>query len=329
MMLKGNVTFDGRITRTIMNIIENIKETLTIEINGLKEVITNLDGNYETAIDIMLQCNGKVIVTGMGKSGLIGQKIAATLSSTGTSSFFVHPGEALHGDMGMIQPNDVLILISYSGETEELLRMLAALRGSSVKTISISGNPNSSLALNSDTHLNGHISKEACPLELAPTTSTTAALAIGDALAVSLMHLKNFKPEDFAKYHPGGSLGRKLLTRVKDEMRTENLPFIDLSADNEKLLLTMSEGKLGMAIVGTPGNVLGVITDGDLRRAILKHGSIQRFTLADIYSSAPIMVNENDKIVDVESKMKTHKITTMLVKDATDKNLIGVYQIFN
>lgn len=312
-----------------MNIIQNIKETLEIEINGLNEVISNLDDHYSTAIDIMLNCSGKVIVTGMGKSGLIGQKIAATLSSTGTSSFFVHPGEALHGDMGMIQPNDVLILISYSGETEELLRMLAALRDSSVQTISISGNPNSSLALNSNTHLNGHISKEACPLELAPTTSTTAALAIGDALAVALMHLKKFKPEDFAKYHPGGSLGRKLLTRVKDEMRTDNLPFIELSADNEKLLLTMSEGKLGMAIVGKPDSVIGVITDGDLRRAILKHGSIHNFTLEDIYSATPIMVNESDKIVDVESKMKSNKITTMLVKDDQNEKLIGVYQIFN
>ena len=312
---------------TQMQLKQSIQETFEIEIEGLKHIQSQIDEAYIQAIDLILGCAGKVIISGMGKSGLIGQKMAATFASTGTSSFFVHPGEAAHGDMGMITKDDVLILLSYSGETEELLRLLAYLDHNKIKTIGISGNPESTLAQNTHVHINAHINKEACPLELAPTTSTTATLVIGDALAVACMHARGFKKEDFARFHPGGSLGRKLLTRVGDEMRTAHLPFVDESISAEALLIAISEGKLGMAIVGTPQAPIGIITDGDLRRGLQKYGNLKAFELTSWMTPKPIVVNQTQKLVEVEQMMKEKRITVVLVRD--DQEIVGVYQIFN
>lgn len=285
-----------------------------------------MDGAFNEVVDGLLACQGKVVVTGMGKSGLVGQKIAATLSSTGTPAFFLHPGEALHGDLGMVSQGDVVMLLSYSGETEELLRMLAHVMAAGNQTISCTGFPESTLARKTHLHLNIHVEKEACPLALAPTASTTALLAVGDALAVALMEARGFQPEDFARFHPGGSLGYALLTAVGEVMRTDNLPFVSPDIAPADLLIRMSEGKLGMAIVGTPDAVQGVITDGDLRRAMIAHGSLDTLVITRMMSPQPIIVMENDKVGKVEQLMRARKITVVLVAN-TDK-ITGVYQLF-
>src|SRR6201994_2899316 len=247
------------------------KRVFDIEIESLKHVAASINDDFTHVVEAILQSKGKLIVAGVGKSGLIGKKIAATLASTGTPSFFLHPGEAFHGDLGMVGADDMVILISYSGETDEVLKLIPFLEWNKNTIIAITGNPNSTVAKNSHYHLNICIQQEACPLALAPTSSTTAAFVIGDALAVALMESRQFQHEDFARFHPGGSLGRKLLVRVKDLMRTDNLPFIDDNASFTEVLLRMSEGRLGMVIVGDAGHVHGIITDGDLRRALGRH----------------------------------------------------------
>lgn len=310
-----------------MNHRNSAKRTVEIEIEGLQSLLRQLDDQFEEVVKVILECKGKVVVSGMGKSGLIGQKIAATLASTGTPAFFLHPGEALHGDLGMISKGDVAILISYRGETEELLRMLAHLQHEGHTAITITGYPESTLARNASYHLNAAVPKEACPLELAPTASTTATLVLGDALAVALMEAKSFKPEDFARFHPSGSLGRKLLTRVGDMMRTENLPFVPADISPTDLLMRMSEGKLGLAIVGTPEKVKGVITDGDLRRGIIKFGALKDIEVIDLMTPKPIIVDANERVVSVEAVMRERQITVVLVKQKG--KVVGVYQIFN
>ncbi len=230
-----------------------------MEIDSLKEVASSIGDEFTATIEAILNSKGKLIVAGVGKSGLIGRKIAATLASTGTPSFFLHPGEAFHGDLGMVEHNDLVILISYSGETDEVLKIIPFLKWNKNKIISITGNPNSTIAKNSDHHLNVCVySREACPLELAPTSSTTVTLVMGDALAVALMEARQFQHEDFARFHPGGSLGRKLLVKVKDLMRRDNLPFINKNASFTEMLLCMSEGKLGLVIVGSADRIEGI-----------------------------------------------------------------------
>src|ERR1700743_3771874 len=243
------------------------KRVFDIEIESLRHVADMIDDNFTNTVNAILNTEGKLIVAGIGKSGLIGKKIAATLASTGTPSFFLHPGEAFHGDLGMVGSEDIVILITYSGETDEVLKLIPFFQWNKNTLISITGNANSTVAKHSHHHLNINIKHEACPLSLAPTSSTTATLVMGDALAVALMECRQFQHEDFARFHPGGSLGRKLLIRVKDLMRTDKLPFINESASFTELLLKMSEGRLGMVIVGDAGNVQGIVTDGDLRRA--------------------------------------------------------------
>src|ERR1700761_8366663 len=247
------------------------KRVFDIEIESLQNVAGLIDDVFTQVVNTILKTDGKIIVIGIGKSGIIGKKIAATLSSTGTPSFFLHPGEAFHGDLGIVSTNDQVILISYSGETDEVLKVIPFLKWNKNLIISITGNPNSTIAKHSTHHLNIHVTREACPLALAPTSSATATLVMGDALAIALMETRQFQQEDFARFHPGGSLGRKLLIKVKDLMRTDNLPFVDKSASFTEMLLCMSEGKLGMVIVGDAGYVKGIITDGDLRRALMKH----------------------------------------------------------
>jgi len=305
------------------------KRVFDIEIESLQYVASLIDDEFTQTVQAILNSTGKLIVIGIGKSGLIGKKIAATLSSTGTPSFFLHPGEAFHGDLGMVGADDLILLLSYSGETDEVLKVIPFLKWNKNLIIGITGNPNSTVAKNSAFHLNINITREACPLALAPTSSTTAALVMGDALAVALMESRQFQHEDFARFHPGGTLGHKLLTRVKDLMRVDKLPFINKEASFTELLLRMSEGRLGMVIVGTANNVNGVVTDGDLRRALLRNPDTTKLTIIDMMSPNPIIINGEEFINQAEKVMMEKKITTILVGNMDSRNIEGVYQIYN
>ena len=303
------------------------KRVFGVEIESLQHVAGLIDDTFTGAVEAILAHTGKVIVIGVGKSGLIGKKIAATLSSTGTPALFLHPGDAFHGDLGIISSDDAVILISYSGETDEVLKVIPFLKWNNNLIISLTGSITSTVSKNSDHHLNINITREACPLALAPTSSTTAALVMGDALAIALMESRNFQEEDFARFHPGGSLGRKLLTRVKDLMRTDNLPLISKEASFTDVLLSMSEGKLGMVIVGDRNYIDGIITDGDLRRALLKNQDISKLSVADMMTTNPIIVDETEFISQVEALMMEKKITNVLV--GKSRQIVGVYQIYN
>jgi len=305
------------------------KRVFDIEVESLQHVASLLDDSFSHVVDAILDTDGKLVVTGIGKSGHIGRKIAATLSSTGTPSFYLHPGEAFHGDLGMIGVNDIVMLISYSGETEEVLKIIPFLKWNKNQIISITGNPNSTIAKNSDFHLNISITREACPLALAPTSSTTTTLVMGDALAVALMESRQFQEEDFARFHPGGRLGHKLLAKVKDMMRTDSLPYITKDATFTELLLCMSEGRLGMVIVGNKDFFEGIITDGDLRRALLKNPDTSTLTIADMITRNPVIINENEFVKQAENVMIEKKITTILVGSDEKRSIAGVYQIFN
>jgi arabinose-5-phosphate isomerase len=303
------------------------KRVFDIEIESLQHVAGLIDDTFTAVVKAILNSTGKVIVIGVGKSGLIGKKIAATLSSTGTPAFFLHPGDAFHGDLGLVGSNDVVVLISYSGETDEVLKIVPFLKWNKNLTISITGNTNSTVAKNSDHHLNITITREACPLALAPTSSTTAALVMGDALAIALMESRKFQEEDFARFHPGGSIGRKLLTRVKDLMRVDNLPFVQTDASFTDVLLHMSEGKLGMVIVGDKDHIKGIITDGDLRRALLRNTDISKLSVTDMMTANPIIIDADEFIGQVEILMMEKKITNVLI--GKERKLAGVYQIYN
>jgi len=308
---------------------EIARRVFDIEIASLRFVADSLDDEFGRVVDAILKTEGKVVVIGIGKSGIIGKKIAATLASTGTSSFFLHPGEAFHGDLGMVSPNDIVIMISYSGETDEVLKIFPFLSWNKNTIIGITGNPNSTVAKNSHYHLNICIKQEACPLSLAPTSSTTAALVMGDALAVALMECRQFQHEDFARFHPGGSLGRKLLVKVKDLMRTDSLPFIGEDASFTELLLRMSEGRLGMIIVGDAGHVKGIITDGDLRRALMHHPDTSTITVTEMMTKTPVFVDENEFIHQAEQLMIEKKITAVLVGSVDERTVSGIYQIYS
>lgn len=304
------------------------QKVFDIEIQSLQHVAAMIDDQFTQTAQAILDSKGRLVVCGMGKSGHIGRKISATFTSTGTPSFFMHPSEAFHGDLGMIAADDIVMLISYSGETEEVLKIIPFLKWNKNKFIAITGNAQSTLAINADFCLNVKVKQEACPLELAPTSSTTATLVMGDALAVALMTLRDFSPADFARFHPGGRLGRKLLVKVKDLMRTDALPFIDADATFTQLVLKMSEGKLGMVIVGSAGQVQGVITDGDLRRGLVKYRDIQSQPISIIMNTNPIMVDENELVYEAEELMMERKITTLLIRNAGNR-VTGIYQIFN
>ena len=304
------------------------KRVFDIEIESLQQVACSIDDEFARVVDAILKSTGKLVIIGIGKSGLIGKKIAATLASTGTPSFFLHPGEAFHGDLGMVGPNDIVLLISYSGETDEVLKLIPYLKWNKNVMIGITGNPVSTVAKNCSYHLNIKVEREACPLELAPTSSTTAALVMGDALAIALMESRNFQQHDFARFHPGGSLGRKLLVKVKDLMRTDKLPFINEEASFMDLLLRMSEGRLGMVIVGDSSRIKGVVTDGDLRRALLKHPDTSTLTIAEIMTVNPVIIDEHEFVGYAEQLMLEKKITTLLVGSAQNRSITGVYQIY-
>jgi arabinose-5-phosphate isomerase len=308
---------------------EIAKRVFDIEIESLKAVADSIDGEFDGVVEAILKTTGKLVVIGIGKSGIIGKKIAATFASTGTPSFFLHPGEAFHGDLGMVSHNDLVILISYSGETDEVLKLIPFLKWNKNVMVAITGNPSSTIAKNCNYHLHINIKHEACPLSVAPTSSTTAMLVMGDALAVALMESRQFKEEDFARFHPGGSLGRKLLTRVKDLMRTDNLPFINENASFTELLLRMSEGRLGMVVVGDEKNVRGIVTDGDLRRALTRNSNTSQLTVLGMMTATPIFIDESEFINQAEKLMINKKITTILVGSEVDRSISGVYQIYS
>ena len=300
------------------------REVLTIEAAAVLALTQRIDETFLCALNIILSCHGRVIVSGMGKSGHIARKIAATLSSTGTPAYFVHPAEASHGDLGMITAHDVFIGLSYSGESQELLTIVPVIKRQGAKLITLTGNPHSSLALASDAHLNGAVDKEACPMGLAPTTSTTAALALGDALAMALLDAKGFGAEDFARSHPGGNLGRRLLTHVRDIMHSgKAIPAVGEHATLADAILEMSRKGLGMtAIVDHSQHVLGIYTDGDLRRTLEKRLDFSTTLVSSVMSRAPHSIDPNDLAAEAVQRMEQHKISQMLVVDA-DNKLVG------
>jgi len=300
------------------------RDVLEIEAKAIADLVSQLDERFTEAVHTILACRGRIVVSGIGKSGHIARKIASTLASTGTPAFFVHPAEASHGDLGMITRDDVFIALSNSGESAELLAIVPVLKRQGAKLISMTGNPESALAKEADVHLYAGAEKEACPLNLAPTASTTAALALGDALAVALMHAKGFTRDEFALSHPGGTLGRRLLTHVRDVMRTgENAPRIGHQATLMEALLEMSRGRMGMtAVLDDAGRVLGIYTDGDLRRSLEKGVDLRATRVEDVMSGHPRTIGPERLAVEAVEIMERNKVNQILVVDEA-KRLVG------
>ncbi|AFJ86907.1 KpsF/GutQ family sugar-phosphate isomerase [Burkholderia vietnamiensis] len=300
------------------------RDVLDIEADAVRALRDQLDGDFVQAVALLLGCRGRVVVSGIGKSGHIARKIAATLASTGTPAFFVHPAEASHGDLGMVTADDVFIGISYSGESEELVAILPLVKRIGAKLIAITGRAESSLGKLADVHLNAAVSKEACPLNLAPTASTTAALALGDALAVAVLDARGFGSEDFARSHPGGALGRRLLTHVRDVMRSgADVPRVGLDATLSDALFQITEKRLGMtAVVDPDGRVAGIFTDGDLRRVLARDGDFRTLPIVDVMTRAPRTIGPDQLAVEAVELMERHRINQMLVVDANGM-LIG------
>jgi len=286
-----------------------------------------LGQEFVSAVTVMNETSEHIIVCGMGKSGLVGRKISATLASTGTPSIFLHPAEAIHGDLGKVQKNSVVLLISYSGETGEILALIPALKRLNVTIIALTGVIQSTLASNADIILDMSVDREACPLNLAPTTSTMITMVLGDALAVGLMERKNFKQEDFALTHPGGALGRRLLSNVKDEMKQVNLPFVNKESNVQNVLIKMTEGRLGLALVGSKEKLYGVITDGDIRRALIDNSNFSNLKANDLMNKNPLTAIETDNLQLAETRMREAKVQCLVVKNKIDE-VVGVIQIF-
>ncbi|WP_412174997.1 KpsF/GutQ family sugar-phosphate isomerase [Campylobacter sp. RKI_CA19_01121] len=303
------------------------KEVFEIESKTILDLCDNLDEDFNKAIELILSIKGRCVVSGMGKSGHIGAKIAATLASTGAPSFFMHPGEALHGDLGMLTSEDVLLAISNSGETEEVLKLIPVIKKRKIPLIVMAGNQNSTLAKQADIFINIAVKKEACPLQLAPTSSTTATLAMGDAIAVALMRARNFRPDDFALFHPGGSLGRKLLTRVGDLMVSNNLPIVSPESEFNELVDVMTSGKLGLCIVLENEKLVGIITDGDLRRALRANDKPRfDFKAKEIMSDSPKAIEASAMASEAEELMLKHKIKEIVVTQ--DEKIVGIIQLY-
>lgn len=303
------------------------KEVFEIESKTILDLCDNLDEDFNKAVELILSSKGRCVVSGMGKSGHIGAKIAATLASTGTPSFFMHPGEALHGDLGMLTSEDVLLAISNSGETEEVLKLIPVIKKRKIPLIVMAGNQNSTLAKQADIFINIAVKKEACPLQLAPTSSTTATLAMGDAIAVALMKARKFRPDDFALFHPGGSLGRKLLTRVGDLMVSNNLPIVSPESEFNELVDVMTSGKLGLCIVLENEKLVGIITDGDLRRALRANDKPRfDFKAKEIMSESPKTIEPSAMASEAEELMLKHKIKEIVV--IQDEKIVGIIQLY-
>lgn len=298
------------------------------EAQAILELIPMLDENFSKAVDLVYNCKGKLIVTGVGKSGHVGEKIAATLASLGTPSFFLNPLDAYHGDLGMIAEGDVVMAISYSGNTDELLRFIPLLIERNIPIIGVSGNPNSLLGQYSVCHLNIRVDHEADPLNLAPTSSTTTTMAMGDALACALVHLRNFKPNDFARFHPGGSLGKKLLSTVKNFMVSENLPIVTLDEKVSDTIIAISQTKQGIAVALENGKIAGVVTDGDVRRAMCNQQEVFfQLRVKDIMSSNPKIINEREKINVAGEMMRNYNIHSLVVVN-DDNEFVGIIDSF-
>jgi arabinose-5-phosphate isomerase len=301
-------------------IIEKAKEVLRIEAEGILALVDQVGPEFQKAVDLIMACPGRVIITGIGKSGLIGQKIAATLNSTGTTSFFLHPVEAMHGDLGMVDPSDVVLAISYSGESSELSILLPSLKKRGTKIIAMTGNPRSSLAVDADAILSVTIPQEACPLGLAPTTSTTATLAMGDALAVALLVQRGFKDEDFALFHPGGALGKRLLLRVEDLMHSGgDIPMVGLQTPLKEALFEITSKKLGITgVAGAGGELAGVFTDGDLRRSIEEGFDVLNRPIRELMNLNPKRILRTNLAAKALQKMEQHSITSLFVFESEE-----------
>ncbi len=304
-------------------------QCLRDEAQAILSLLSLLDEQFDKAVELMYSCKGKVILTGVGKSGHIGAKIAATLSSTGTPAFYVSPLDLYHGDLGVISRDDVVIAISHSGMTDELLRFVPFLNEECIPIIGITSNPESLLAKNSTCHINVGIRREACPLGLAPTSSTTATLAMGDALACALIERRQFKERDFARFHPGGSLGRRLLTRASDVMRSDDLPIISADMPLGEAVIHVSQGRLGLCVIVEDDHVIGIITDGDVRRAMQRlRERFFQVKVGDAMTLHPKTVKPNTKISEIQRILQENKIHAVLVVDDDDR-LLGIVDNFS
>jgi arabinose-5-phosphate isomerase len=307
--------------------IEIARHVLKIEADAIFNLIDRLDDSYVRVIDLILKHRGRLLVLGVGKSGHIGRKIAATLASTGQPSFYIHPTEAIHGDLGMMVPGDICLLISHSGNTDELLATIPSIKRIGLPIIAITSNTESKLARYADITLNTYVSEEACPYNLAPTSSTTAALAYGDAIAITLLTMRGFKEEHFAMCHPGGVLGRRLLTKVGDIMIKEGLPTVNRQATFRNALAAMTHGKQGVVIVVDDAEKsVGILTDGDIRRTMEKYDKISDINLDDIYSRNPKTIKEDALATEALIKMQNSKITSLIVTNGSNE-IVGLIHI--
>jgi arabinose-5-phosphate isomerase len=306
------------------SLIDIAKEVIQIEANSILLLKERVDQNFEEVCNILKNCKGKIVLIGVGKSGHIARKISSTLASTGTPAFYLHPGEAGHGDLGMVSNDDIVIMISYSGESDEIIALLPGIKRMNVPIVSMTGNPKSTIALSSDHHLNVSVDKEACPLNLAPTSSTTAALVMGDAISVSLISANNFSSEDFAMSHPSGTLGRRLLTLVSSIMKTgEDLPIVLKGTSLMNALLVMSEKVMGMVIIiDDNGEMVGIFTDGDLRRSIESNVNFTNLTVDEVMTTNYKTVKLNDHAITALEVMEIFKIYSLPVVDSNN-NLVG------
>ena len=311
-------------------ILDVAREALQTEAEALQRIKTGIGDEFVAAVkEILFSHPGKVIMTGMGKSGLVARKIAATLASTGTPSFYLHPGEAFHGDLGMISEDDIIIALSYSGETDEVLKIVPFIHENGNFLISMTGNPDSSLAKNSNIHLDVRVEREACILHLAPTTSTTAQLAMGDALACALMKMRKFTAMDFARLHPGGSLGRRLLMTVGNVMRKHDLPIVSEKASATEMIHAISRGGLGLIVIMRKNEILGIVTDGDIRRAMeSRQAAFFDIHPMDIATPHPKSISPESKLIEAEKLMTQHKVNSLLVVD-NKQHLVGIIQIYD
>jgi arabinose-5-phosphate isomerase len=299
--------------------------------SAYREALTGLEAGlgdaFSKTVDLMQASTGHVVVCGMGKSGIIGRKISATLASTGTPSLFLHPAEAIHGDLGMVRRGDIVLLISYSGTTEEIVRLLPAFQRLEARLIAMTGNADSIIATSAEISLDISVNREACPLNLAPTTSSLNSLVLGDAIAVALMEARGFQESDFANTHPGGALGRRLLTRVRDKMRAQNLPFVDAEASVQDALLVMTEGRLGLALVGSAQKLAGVITDGDLRRLLVGGADLTTTKVCDVASPLPLTISPDEMMGTAEARMLEARVQCLVVVGEAG-HVEGVIQIY-
>lgn len=308
-----------------MDYLQIAKETLAVEQQALGRLQQQLPANFAEIVELILHCEGRLVIGGIGKSGLVGKKMVATFSSTGTPSFFLHPTEAFHGDLGMLKPIDIVLLISYSGETDDVNKLIPSLKNFGNKIIAMTGNLNSTLAKHADYVMDISVEREVCPNNLAPTTSVLVTMALGDALAVSLIKARNFQAEDFAKFHPGGSLGRRLLCKVRDKMQTK-LPLAAANTPFLNCLTVMNEGRMGVAIIMEQGKLQGIITDGDIRRAMSRYGeAVLQKQACDFMTTHPKTINQNSYLGQAEDYMRQLKIHSLVVVDDQEQ-VVGLYE---